>query len=429
MALDTVDMHRWEVQSDAGDRIVRVACEAMPQYRVPHGLDSDVTAALINLYFEQGEPDDGTLITSVSQLIRLCGWHNNGNYIASLRESLKRLHTSSFTISGGWRDFPNRRWTHASFHFIERLSFSTADQATAFDLRSIITLRLAEDIVASLRSGYVKPLDMEFMGTLTRPRTRVLYRVLDAARYNVDEPDLPLPHLEVNVLTWADQCKIPSQDEAWRVIKALNGSHEELKKKGYLRNVTISGRGRFQTILYEFSQDYSPIDPVLARRFRTYGVADGVARRLVRDKGRTFLLASMDRFDQLVKRQVLVVKKSPAAALMHLIAHPDDYPYPPQEPLRKAVITRVDSLSGGPAVDHAAQFEGLSPELAAERLIAYLSPHYRKLWGVAELDALRHGVMCGALQAADVARAGISAVAQFKREAFVQALREQLSLD
>ncbi|ACO48249.1 replication initiator protein A [Deinococcus deserti] len=426
MALDTVDMDRWDVQFDAGDRLVRVSCEAMPKYRVPHGLDSDVTAALINLYFEQGEPDDGTLVTSVGQLIRLCGWHNNGNYISSLRESLKRLHTSSFTISGGWRDFPNRRWTHASFHFIERLSFSTPDQASTFDLRSIITLRLAEDIVASLRSGYVKPLDMEFMGTLTRPRTRVLYRVLDAARYKVDEPDMPLTHLEVNVLTWADQCKIPSQDEAWRVIKALNGPHEELKKKGYLRNVTISGRGRSQKILYEFSEDYSPIDPVLARRFRGYGVADGVARRLVRDKGRAFLIASMDRFDLLVKRQVLVVKKSPAAALMHLIAHPDDYPYPAQEASPRSAPARMDPLLVIPEVDHSAQFEGLSPEMAAERLIAYLNPHYRKLWGVAELDALRHAVASGTVQAGDQARAGITAVTQLKREAFVQSLRDEL---
>ena len=61
VALDTVDMREWQVQYELQERIVKVSCRAMPEYLVPHGLDNDVTTALINLYLEQGEPTDGTL--------------------------------------------------------------------------------------------------------------------------------------------------------------------------------------------------------------------------------------------------------------------------------------------------------------------------------------------------------------------------------
>ncbi|WP_139806729.1 hypothetical protein [Deinococcus hopiensis] len=50
--------------------------------------------------------------------------------------------------------------------------------------------------------------------------------------------------------------------------------------------------------------------------------------KLMKEHDRAFLLACADRFDWLVRTQALVVKKSRAAALMHLISHPDDSPYP-----------------------------------------------------------------------------------------------------
>ena len=427
-AVDQADSNEWDVTFEFQSRIVRVQCEALPKYAVPHGLDSDVTAALINLYIELGESEDGRFSVSATTLLKLCGWHNTGKYHAILRTCLERLHTSSYSVSGGWRDHPKGRWTHAKFHFIESLDFSSSDHSGAFDERTMISGRLADAIVASIRSGYVKPLDTEFMLSLSRPRTRALYRILDGARFDPASPDEPLDVLDVSLVGWADQCKIPSTIPG-NIRRALASPHDELVKRGYLRSVTLTGRGKDQTIRYEFVREFTPMDASLARRFRTYGVADGVARKLVREHGRAFLVQCMNRFDVLVRDAVLVVRKSRAAALMHLITHPDEYPFPnanggdqPAKSREKA--TRQEPLL--PMLSVADEFRGLSSEQVAEKAVSRLGFHYRSLLGVADLDLLRQAILDGEVEASQLLEESIVAVAKLQKEQFASALKVRL---
>lgn len=431
VALDTVDTQQWSVEGHLEDRVFRIVCKAGLDNLVPHGLDNDVSAALVNLYIAQECPEDGAIITSATELLTLCGWSINGYYYAALNASLDRLSSAKYTISGGWRDHPNRRWTHATFHFIERLEFSTPDkEVKLFDTRTILKITLAQDIRASVKSGYVKPLDTEFMVKLDRPRTRALYRILDAARYDINNPDVPLAFIERNVLEWGDQCKLNTKGRAWMVVKTLAAPHEELIKRGYLREVTYSGRGKDQRVRYEFVQDYVPVDPVVARRLSENNITTGVARKLMKDHDRAFLIECIDRFDWLVRTQALVVKKSRAAALMHLIAHPDDYPYPPAARTAPALKPARAAPAEMPAlleVDPYAQYIGVSPEVAAARLLTSLNVHYRRLLNAGDLDMLRQAVLDGTLEAAEVAREGFEAVVQLKREAFVESLRARLT--
>lgn len=426
-AVDQAETSEWDVTFEYQGRIVRVQCEALPKYAVPHGLDSDVTAALINLYIASGEPEDGRFAVSATTLLKLCGWHNTGKYHATLRTCLERLHTSSYTVSGGWRDHPKGRWTHAKFHFIESLDFSSGDRTGAFDERTLVAGRLADAIVASIRSGYVKPLDTEFMLSLSRPRTRALYRILDGARFDPAQPDQPLDVLDVSLVGWADQCKIPSTVPG-NIRRALASPHEELVKRGYLRSVTLAGRGKDQTLRYEFVREFTPMDAVIARRFRTYGVADGVARKLVREHGRHFLIQCMDRFDVLVREAVLVIKKSSAAALMHLIAHPDEYPVPEmaaKRPVSKPIKgTRQEVLLPTPSV--ADEFQGLTPEQAAEKAVTRLGFHYRTLLNIADLDLLRQAILDGEVEVGQLLDDSMSAVAKFQKEMFAEALKARL---
>lgn len=326
-AVDQVgDQTEWSVQSLHGGRQVRVSCQALPQHSVPHGVDNDVSSALIDLLMTSGLPENGTLIVSLSELMDLAGFHRSGKYRDLMRESLARLHTTVFEVSGGWRDHPNRRWITTSFHFVESLTYTHQGEAGRFDERTMIQLRIADQLVASMRSGYTKPLNMSFMQTLSRPRTRTLFRLLDASRYDPENPDRIADTLDVSVAEWADQCKISGR--LADVRRALASPHEELIKRGYLRAATYSGRGKDQRLFYEFAPDFTQINPVLLTRFRRHGVTDGVARSLAQIYSPALLLARIDVFEALVKSGNLVPKKSSAAALVHLIKNPDSYQAP-----------------------------------------------------------------------------------------------------
>jgi len=257
-AVDQIDGQRgWNVEFQHGGRQVRVSCRALPELCVPHGVDNDVSSALIDLLDSSGLPENGLVTVSASELMKLAGFHRNGRYWAMLRESLDRLHTTSFEVSGGWRDHPNRRWITAKFHFIENLEYTHQGEAGAFDERTMIQLQLAKPLVASMLSGYTKPLNMSFMHSLSRPRTRILFRLLDAMRYDPEHPEVVVDALDVGLVEWADQCKISSARPD-SVRRALQSPHEELIRRGYLRAVTISGRGRNQRLFYEFTPDFHP---------------------------------------------------------------------------------------------------------------------------------------------------------------------------
>ena len=171
------------------------------------------------------------------------------------------------------------------------------------------------------------------------------------------------------------------------------------------------------------------------RRVQLPRVADGVARRLVREVGQPFLTESLDRFDRLVRAGVLVVKKSKAAALIHLIQNPDEYPYPnaapsvrspaPSEPSSKAA--RMEPLLALPSVRE--EFLDLDPTQAAEKALGRLGVHYRKLLSVSELDRLRHAIVQGRLDAAELLDEAMGAVARLEKETFAQRLRAQLPAD
>lgn len=431
VALDQIEGQReWAVTYEDGERIVKVSCRALPELGVPHGVDNDVNVALIDYFNMQGQPEDGVLEVSATQLLRLCGFHQNGKYYAMLRESLDRLHTTSYSVSGGWRDHPNRRWTHAKFHFIESLDYTALEGGT-FDERSVIKVRLAEAIVHSLRGGYTKPLNFEFMMSLSRPRTRVLFRVLDAMRVNPERPDDVSDSFEIGLVEWADQCKIPSGVPG-NVRRALQGPHEELMKRGYLKSVVLTGRGRDQRLRYEFNSTFTPMDPVLAQRFRRHGVTDGVARQLAAEYPRSALTASIDRFEALVSAGLLVVKKTSAAALVHLIRHSDQYPSAPMAtakvtPVNRTAAPELTEALQDPLEKLRGEFSTRTSQQAGEAVVQRLTLYFSKRWTPLELDSLRQAVVGGQIDPVLLLSEATQALSRIDGEAFVSTLKWKLA--
>ena len=101
----------WSVQSGHKGRQVRVTCQALKKHGVLHGLDSDVSPALIDLLMTDGLPENGSIVVTLSELMRRTGFHRTGKYRTLLRESLERLNTTHFEVGGGWDGRTDRRWS------------------------------------------------------------------------------------------------------------------------------------------------------------------------------------------------------------------------------------------------------------------------------------------------------------------------------
>lgn len=427
-ALDsnTEGKREWSVEYGVGERIVRVSCNALPEYGIPFGIDNDVNVAILAHYYELGQPENGWIEISARQLMELCGFHRNGDYYDRLTESLRRLHTTSYEVSGGWRDHPNRRWTTAAFHIISSLHF-TSKAGGLFDDRSVIRLRLAEEIVSSIRGGFTKPLNLDFLRKLSRPRTRTLFRLLDGMRVNPESPDEVIDQFEVDLLTWAAQCKIPA-DRPDAVRRALEKPHEELIHRGYLISANYEGRGRKQRIQYVFSPDFMPVSPALLDRFRRHGVTDGVIRQLARTYPATSLMRELERFEALVASGQLTVKKTSAAALVHLIKHPDQYPQAAGAAPRvtrsapKVAVAEPDLPTGRAAIE--LDMQGLTPDGRADFALKRLKLYFRSNLKLTleETDTFRAAVMDGTLSVPHLLEEALSAMTNLQAQVFVDEL-------
>ncbi|GGR93695.1 replication initiator protein A [Deinococcus sedimenti] len=420
------DLNSWKVTYPYGERMVRVSCRALPELGVPHGIDNDVSSALIDYFMSLGLPDDGEMTLSVAELMKIAGFHRTGKYRDMLLTSLDRLHTTSYEIAGGWRDHPNRRWTTAKFHFIELLEYTHQGESGKFDERSMLRVRLAEPLVASLRSGYTKPLNIEFMQSLSRPRTRIIFRLLDAMRYNPEEPDEIVDEFDVGLMEWADLCKLPSaRPDAIR--RALEGPHEELIRRGYLRSVDIEGRGRAQRLRFQFASEFTPVSPALLNRLRGHGVTDGVSRQLARQYTSSVLLARIDQFERLLRRGHLTVRKTAAHALVHLIRHPDQYPEPASPPEVTPPVVRPRLIEPEPDLPSWSEELGrLSPEEAATFTVKRVTLLFARRFSAAELDQLRHDVTQGRLDAANLLTEAHHRLARIEAQQFVDELKQYL---
>ncbi len=241
----------WEEEFEFLGKPVKLACYASEKVGgVPHGLDNEVSLALIALYFNAGSPEDGTFTATPYQILKLMGLDTSGYYYQALKESLMRLTTATYVLSEAWR--ADGRWQSVTFRYIEKLEYTSSAEGK-LDRASVLRITLAKEIVRSLKQNYVKPIDIEFMASLRRPLSRALYRLLDAQRFSPENP-APLTRFEVNLMEWAAACKIVHKRPD-KVRRTLEPAHEELMERRYLQSVEYIGRGQNQTIVYVFGEE------------------------------------------------------------------------------------------------------------------------------------------------------------------------------
>ncbi|GGM18197.1 replication initiator protein A [Deinococcus aerophilus] len=409
------DFTRWEVEFEVDGRLGQLSCFSPSEYGgVPHGLDGDVANALIDIFIEQGSPDSGVVTTTASQLLLRAGLHNNGHYHRILTESLRRLKQATYTMSHAWRDHEQRRWTSGTFSYVLAYEVTSSERDTV-TAGAMLSVTLAGQIVKSIRAKYVKPLDYGFLTSLERPLTRALYRLLDAKRYDPQDLSRSLVSYQVNLLEWASECKIVDR-RTDKIRRTLEGAHEELKDRGYLKDILIEGRGRKQTLTYVFgapAQDLAQ-DSELVAILVTHRVARPVARKLVETHGDARVRGRLARFKALLASGYKA--RSPSALLVDMIRDEEDKYVDPPPAGESAQVVRAANppvFRSDPDEEERAReaaFQALSLTQQAERAMPTLQLLLKNRLDTMQYTQLRSALGEGRADAGLVVKAVTKAV-------------------
>ncbi|WP_170131140.1 replication initiator protein A [Deinococcus yavapaiensis] len=350
------DYTEWEVDLEIAGRAAKLRCEALPKYGVPHGLDNDITVALINLYVEAGAPETREFATTAYRVLQRAGLRHSGQYYAALAESLQRLKTTTYSASDSWFD-QKRRWVTAQFNYIEALEYSSDDDELSLSQGSLLKIRLAEPITASIRAKYLKPLDETLLARLHGTQARALYRLLDARRRDPTDLTRVLDAFTTDLRVWAQECKISDLKPA-RIKRTLETPHRQLVEEHYLASVEYGGTRTRPTITYTFAdparqEASSPLgavtstagtDASLVKALRKYGMTAPVARQLITKYGEHHVTERLRKFVMMLASGYQA--KNPAGLLYDVIrAEEGQYADPPGFTAH-ARSTRVVDSSG-----------------------------------------------------------------------------------
>lgn len=286
------DLIRWEKRIvRPGGHVATLTVTAAGGHVVPHGADNDVMVALINLYVEQGAPDDRWVQTTAHELLLTMNSAIGGRQYEQLRVSLDRLHGAKFAVTDGWYELKGRRYTTQSFIPLSAVTTTGAqaeDGSARFDNRTILRIQLHETITDSIRDGYVRPLDMALYQALQTDASRALYRYLDVEFDRLRAAGQGPYAYAADALVVASNLGL-STDRFDMVLQRLKKVNEDLVQTGYLGAVTVTGRGRKARFTYELAPAQAAAgpqaDPELLALVRAHGVFPKPAARFVLQLG------------------------------------------------------------------------------------------------------------------------------------------------
>lgn len=415
-----VDYSSWEETFEIDGQVGKVVCKALPEYGVPHGVDNDVITALITLFREQGDPEDGRMTTSAYSLLQLAAMDVNGAAYRLMRESLQRLWTTSYQISRLWRDHRRGRYTTVGLRIVHELEFTSSVEGE-IDNDSAMVITLAPALVNSIRAGFVRPMDPRVARLLKRRSTRAFYRFLDAKRRDPLNPDRTSSFLQMSLMELKQACKIINEQPD-KIRRSIEPAHQELLQIGYLINVTYVGRGAKQEVAYTFNSQMAEESPHLT--FRAELEALGLKPPSLKH-----ILGGLDTEEVRQRigkaRQVLAdygtPPRNPAAVAADVLKHPEKYEtsaplllpaHAPARPASAAVRKQLEP----PVV----------PE-SAQDLLKTLRFLLRAHLSVTEIDALQAAVQSGRLDAGELIREASVARAELGMQDFISSLQQRLS--
>jgi plasmid replication initiation protein len=267
----TTLLQRWEVEPPA-------------KLGMPGPFDQDVYLAVLQLLeMRGGMPRDGELHFSLYELNNILGWAKSGNTYEKIRQSLRRVSSTTLTSENAYYSKAEERFLSDTFQ-IWSVHFSRTKRSN--NVRERHTLRFHKIFIRNYLAQYLKGLDPEFYWALPSPLAKRLYRLIDLERDGALSWKTDLFNLK-------QQIPLTGYSYVSELKRALEQAHRELIKRSFLDDVEYRGESG---ILYRVSQEFArrqkarelsgdPGELFAIKRLTSEGIRGDVARDLVARRG------------------------------------------------------------------------------------------------------------------------------------------------
>ena len=172
----------WEDQFEVDGYPIEFEARGDPVLGVPHGADQDLNAVLVNLFVEQGCPPTDTVTITPYALLKALKMPDSGKSDDALRASLLRLSGTTHWVKG-WVNAADGLKIRTTFRLITNVTEIESGPldhfGQPFGTGSQLSTELPSQLAENIRLRNVKPLDLEFMLSLSSSVTRGLFRLLD----------------------------------------------------------------------------------------------------------------------------------------------------------------------------------------------------------------------------------------------------------
>jgi hypothetical protein len=264
-------VQRWEVEPPA-------------KLGMPGPFDQDVYLAVLQLLERRGGmPRNGELDFSLYELRDILGWSTSGNTYEKIRQSLRRISSTTLTSENAFYSKAEERFLSDTFQ-IWTVHFSRTTRGTTTKERH--TLRFHPIFIRNYMAQYLKGLDPGFYWRLPSPLAKRLYRLIDHQRNG----GLAW-HTDLSALR--QQVPLPNYSYPSEIKRILAPAHGELRERGFLAKVLYEGK---TDVSYEISSEFArrqkarelsgdPGELFAIERLVSEGLRGDVARDLVARHG------------------------------------------------------------------------------------------------------------------------------------------------
>lgn len=426
----------WKSEFTINGRTFRI--EAITPEGRPHGIDTDTLVAVETLFVASGCPQDNWVHTTAYEVRELMGLGNNGESYHRLRESLRRLYLTSVIVGRKTSvTTASRRvtWDNVGVRFLEGIRYRDAEDDNALsvlDGEATLSIRLGEQLAASIRSGISQVLDGQLLHQLEQPPARALYRTLQAHRRQ-DDGTL-LDQLDVPLAEWRLATGLTTE-RTDLVRRALESAHDELLANRYLEAASIQGRGKNAYASYTFAER-GAADPALVVLLRQAGVT--VSRATALAAQHPDRIEEALRFLESRKASTGGSVRNPGGLVADFIENPSKYQLPDEflEPQRERQEQQAAKASKRQQAIEAEQgmllaeieaVKSMPPEQQWEAQKGTIQLYLRKRLSKDQWERLEERCKTGEMQAAALARSLAAAVSSSSLDEQVDELRRSLN--